>query len=404
MIVKTLGPHIKTQSSPTHTPRFANEIYFSFYNDKLITTSVVPEGFKDLSLFFQSDTNVRASKNNLVRLVYEPEQDYQIWSPPSEAIFGNWMKSHEWEIEISNAGHIVTQIIKRLGIRFSQVLAIKGIIGLLDKMNNGKNLSQEKLWAKLNRILQKRSNDGENLEYDAENILKGLVDANVLQPGMRVSCPNCRQNSWFSIDDAGYMLKCPQCFGPFEFPFNPGKNIKWAYRTIGAYDSPNKSEGTYTVLLLLRFFSDRQMLDGATTSLMSFNLKKQNCADEDEEKIVGKEFDLALFFQMFARDEIETIFAECKTFGSFTDSDIEKMEILGKKFPDAILAFAKLSNLSEVEKQSLSELVGRSGNQILVLTGEDLLRQSLDEEYNLKGRADFGELCRRTRYKHLEVV
>ncbi len=404
IIVKTLAPYIKTQSSFTHGPRFANEIYFSFYNDKLITTSVLPEEFKDLSLFFQSDTNFRASKNNLVRLVYEPEQDYQIWSPPSEVIFESWMKSHEWEIEISNAGHIVTQIIKRLGIRFSRVLAIKGIIGLLDKMNNGKNLSQEKLWAKLNRILQERSNDGENLEYDAENILKRLVDANVLQPGMRVSCPNCRQKSWFSIDDAGYMLKCPRCFGPFEFPFNPGKSIKWAYRTIGAFDSPNKSEGTYTVLLLLRFFSDRQMLDGATTSLMSFNLKKQNCADEDEEKIVGKEFDLALFFQMFARDEIETIFAECKTFGSFTDDDIEKMEILGKKFPDAILAFAKLSNLSEVEKQSLSELVGRSGNQILVLTGKDLLRQSLDEEYNLKGRADFGELCRRTRYKHLEIV
>ena len=254
VIVKTLAPDIKTQSSFTHGPRFANEIYFSFYNDKLITTSVLPEGFKDLSLFFQSDTNFRASKNNLVRLVYEPERDYQIWSPPSEVIFESWMESHGWEIEISNAGHIVTQIIKRLGIRFSQVLAIKGIIGLLDKMNNGKNLSQEKLWAKLNRILQERSNDGENLECDEENILKRLVDANVLQPGMRVSCPNCRQKSWFSIDDAGYMLKCPRCFGPFEFPFNPGKNIKWAYRTIGAFDSPNKSEGLTPYFYCCVFF------------------------------------------------------------------------------------------------------------------------------------------------------
>ena len=41
------------------------------------------------------------------------------------------MKSRGWEIEISNAGHIVTQIIKRLGIQFSQVFAIKGIINLL---------------------------------------------------------------------------------------------------------------------------------------------------------------------------------------------------------------------------------------------------------------------------------
>ena len=171
VIVKTLAPHIKNHSSFTHTPRFANEIYVSVYNDKLIATSVLPEGFKDMSLFFESNTNVRASKNNLVRFVYEPEYQYQIWLPPPEVIFDSWMKSHGWEIEISNAGHILAQIIKRLGIQFSQVFAIKGVINLLDKMNNGKSLSQEKLWAKLNRILQERSNDGENLEFDAADIL-----------------------------------------------------------------------------------------------------------------------------------------------------------------------------------------------------------------------------------------
>ena len=157
------------------------------------------------------------------------------------------------------------------------------------------------------------------------------------------------------------------------------------------------------MLLLLRFFSDRQMLGGAMTPLMSFNLKKQNSADEDEEKIIGKEFDLALFFQMLGHDNIETIFGECKTFGNFSEAEIEKMRILGKIFPQAILTFAKLSNLTEVEKQSILDLVRRSDNQILVLTGEDLLRQDLKDEYYLKGRAGFDELCRRTQYKHLEV-
>ena len=401
VIVKTLAPDIKTQSSSTHTPRFANEIYVRVYNDKLITTSVLPAGFNDLSLVFGSDTNVRASKNSLVRLVYEPEHPYQMWSPSSEAVFQSWMKSHGWEIEISNAGHIITQIIRRLGIQFSQVFAIKGIIGLLDEMNNGKSLLQENLWGKIDRILQERGNDSENLEYDTARILKDLVDANVLQPGMKMACPNCRQKSWFSIDDAGYMLKCPECFGTFDFPFNPGTKIKWAYRTIGVFDSPNKSEGTYTGLLLLRFFSHRQMLGGAITPLMSFNLRKQNIADQDEEIINRKEFDLALFFQVFGRNNIETIFAECKTFGNFTEKDIEKMEILGKKFPDASLTFAKLSNLTEEEKQSLSDLVRRSDNQILVLTGEDLLRQSLNEEYKWNRYTDFDRLCCRTQHKHL---
>ena len=254
VIAKTLAPYIKTQSSFTHEPRFANEIYFGFYNDKLITTSVVPEGFKDLSLFFQSDTNFRASKNNLVRLVYEPERDYQIWSPPSEVVFESWMKSHGWEIEISNAGHIATQIIKRLGIRFSQVLAIEGIIGLLDKMNSGKNLSQEKLWAKFNKILQERSNDGENLEYDAANILKKLVDANVLQPGMKMACPNCKQKSWFSIDDAGYMLKCPRCFGPLNFRSTPEKTLIGLIEQSGRLTRPINLKGLTPCFYYCVFF------------------------------------------------------------------------------------------------------------------------------------------------------
>ncbi len=189
----------------------------------------------------------------------------------------------------------------------------------------------------------------------------------------------------------------------YHYQNKPGDEVKWAYRTVGAFDSPNKSAGTYTVLLLLRFFSDRQMLNGSITPIMSFNLKKQNAADKDEEKIDGKEVDLALFFQMLERDNIETIFAECKTSRSFTKKEFEKMEIIGKKFTNSVLAFAKLSNLKAREKQYISDLVRRSDNPILVLTGEDLLRQSLDEEHYLKGYADFYELCRRTWYKHLEV-
>ena len=404
VIVKTSAPKIKTQLSPTHTPRFANEIYVSVYNDKLIATSILPEGFKDLSLFFESDTNVRASKNNLTRLVYEPEYQYQMWLPPPEVIFDSWMKSHGWEIEISNAGHILAQIIKRLGTQYSQVFAIKGVINLLDQMNSGKSLLQENLWEKINTILQERAKNGENLEFDAANVLKKLVNANVLQPGMRMVCPNCNQWSWYSVKDVEYMLKCPECFGTFDFPYRPRDEVKWAYRTIGAFDSPNKSAGTYTVLLLLRFFSDRQMLGGEITPLMSFNLKKQSVPDQDEEKINGKEFDLALFFQMHGRDNIEIIFAECKTARSFKREEIENMEILGRKFPNAVLTFAKLSDLTGREKDNLSELVQRSSNPILILTGEDLLRQSLDKEHNLKGYGDFLDLCRRTIQKHLEIT
>ena len=121
-------------------------------------------------------------------------------------------------------------------------------------MNNGKSLLEEDLFAKVSKIVQEQCDASESFNWNAASILERLVDAKVLQPGMKTACPNCRQKSWYSINDAGDMLKCPECFGTFEFPFNPGNKIKWAYRTVGAFDSPNKSEGTYTTLLLLRFF------------------------------------------------------------------------------------------------------------------------------------------------------
>ena len=118
-------------------------------------------------------------------------------------------------------------------------------------------------------------------------------------------------------------------------------------------------------------------------------------------QIVGKEIDLGLFFQLIERDDIETIFAECKTFGSFSEEDVEKMEILGKKFPEAILTFAKLGDLTDDEKESLSELNLRSHNTLLILTGEDLLTQSLRDDYR-SNTMSFDQLCRITQNIYLE--
>ncbi|MDE0014686.1 MAG: hypothetical protein OXU51_00760 [Candidatus Poribacteria bacterium] len=405
-ILNTLSPYIRPDRSFTHTPRFANEIWFTVYNDKLIFTSVVPEGLEDLSEVCQPNNHVRASKGSLVYLVHEPEAYLQIGLPQSTVIFESWMKSRGWGFEISNAGHIVTQTIKRLGIQFFEVFAIKGIIKLLDEMKDEKSLLQTNLWRKIKTIAKQEYNTEEDIKHYVNEILERLVGAKVLQPGMEISCTNCKQSAWYSVEDADYRLRCPRCLDSFDFPYKPGAEIKWAYRRLGAFDSPNKSEGTYTTLLLLRFFCDGQMLGGAITPLMSFNLKKDNVADEDAEKIVGKEIDLALFFQLRnekieRNGDIETIFAECKTFGSFTQRDIEKMEILGKKFPEAVLTFAKLGDLTDDEKKSLSELSCRSCNVILILTGEDILRQSLREDYK-SGIMSFDRLCRITHDLYLE--
>lgn len=251
-ILNTLSPYIRPERSFTHTPRFANEIWFTVYNDKLISTSVVPEGLEDLSEVFQPNNHVRASKANLVYLVHEPDSHFQIGVPQSEGTFENWMKSRGWGFEISNAGHIVTQTIKRLGVQFFAVFAIEGIIELLDEMKDEKSLLQNDLWLKIRAIAKQKYNTNEKINQYTDEILKNLVNAGILQPGIKMPCPNCKQSSWYSVEDADYILRCPRCLDSFDFPYKPGAQIKWAYRRLGAFDSPNKSEGIYTTLLLLR--------------------------------------------------------------------------------------------------------------------------------------------------------
>ena len=153
--------------------------------------------------------------------------------------------------------------------------------------------------------------------------------------------------------------------------------MKWAYRTSGLFHSANQAHGAYTVLLMLRFFSE--LLDGATTPLMSFTARKG--------KTNEMEADLALFFQesKFGASKTELIFAECKTFNDFQMKDADKMEKLGDAFPGAVLVFASLKeSLSEEENAVLCPLVNRCReywknerpvNPVLILTGTETFRR-----------------------------
>src|SRR5207253_11437976 len=96
---------------------------------------------------------------------------------------------------------------------------------------------------------------------DAGRLLERLIENRVIQLGLLLQCPTCRQRSWYSVSAADYELSCPKCLQLFSLP-QPAR-IRWAYRTIGPFSLPHYAYGGYTVLLTHRFFS--RLLDGATT-------------------------------------------------------------------------------------------------------------------------------------------
>jgi hypothetical protein len=224
-----------------------------------------------------------------------------------------------------------------------------------------------------NMELKKIAQEDKWKSLTAEELAERFIKRHMVQLGLKIQCPECRQRSWYSIKEADYDLRCPQCLTSFRLPEHNPKDINWAYRAIGPFSLPRRAYGVYAVLLTLRFFA--RLLDGATTPLLSFTAKKAT---------LSLEADLGLFFQRtkFRSSRTDLIFAECKTFGHFERKDTVRMLALAKEFPGAILVFATLrKTLTGREKRLLRPVanrgrkywkVERPHNPVLILTGNEL--------------------------------
>ena len=425
---KTLDPEfISFHFAGLDASRFANEIDLRLYGDKGLRAEVIPEAEVELVRAIDKFhfLDWRISKNGLVYLSRHSESTVELSLPQAEVVLTRWFELKGWTVELSPAGHIAKQMILQLGgISGIEILAWEGIIQLLERMNSSSGILNElfKRVSDLQKLLKRTSfqtageevdafvrylkeiqlqldgdeksmseefvrnevqkivgRTGYRIEDAADIMIQRLIEAKVLQLGVEVQCPVCTRTSWYSMKEVNYELQCSSCLTQFSLP-PASKDIKWAYRALGPFSLPKHAQGAYTVLLTLRFFSGFSLLEGATTPLMSFTAEKNG--------MKPLEADLALFFQesKFRNSKTEVIFAECKTFNSFVQKDIDKMTDLGKAFPGAILVFAKLGeHLLDEEKAVLCPLVNRSRrnrknntpfNPILILTGKELFWKS----------------------------
>ena len=372
------------------TPCYANEIKWSLHDDdNTPLAEIIPGAGGKLAQFIAGagyPEEWHLSDKSLVYLGQHTSGIINVVHPQAEAIFMKWLELKGWSAKLSSAGRVAKQMLLQLqGIRGADILAKKGIIKLLDEMNRseGKYLLEEDIRGKVQAIENQQSFFSKvALEMLGEKILSQLIVSKVFQLGVRIQCPVCTQNSWYSLRDVDYLLQCPECLESLSFPYAPKEQIKWAYRTIGPFSSSNQAHGAYTVLLTLRFFHIFRFSGSVTTPLMSFKAENNG---------IDIEADLALFFQesRFLYPKTELIFVECKTFNSFEEKDTERMLNLGKQFPDAFLVFATLKeSLNEDEKEILRKVANYSQenrknkcpfNPIMILTGTELISDTLFE-------------------------
>ena len=395
---KTLDPKFMNRFGGHGEARFANEIELRLYGGEELFAEVIPEGGKRLATAISfSSFDWRLSRKTLVYLSRHTKSTVDLSLPQAESVVTKWLESKGWKIELSSAGRIAKQMIRQLGgRRATGILATNGIIQLLREMNSGdkESMPEKVLRGKIQKIANQTKYTG-----TAERILEQLIKSRVFQLGMEIQCPVCTQSSWYSVKGADYQLQCLKCLEEIYFP-PESRQVTWSYRTLGPFRLPKQAYGAYSVLLTLRFFSE--LLDGATTPLMSFTARKG--------EINEIEADLALFFQVskFGESKTQLVFAECKTFNDFRKKDTHRMKQLGEAFPGAVLVFATLKEcLSQNEKNILQHLVMRSRrywkadrpfNPVMVLTGRELFMQWIGDSHlkNTLWHEDLLELCDQT--------
>jgi hypothetical protein len=414
---KSVGPKFYKPSRFHFTEsNFANEIELGFFREKDLIAEVIPAGGEHLERIISGvGGDWRLSKKSIVVMSKSPSERVSMEVPRAEKVLTGWLKSHQWNLKLSDKGHIAKQILKQVGgIDVLSPLANEDLILLLEKMNSlnkslreistkagrlhkifidndsldvaeeienfldqirsvklpdnveGKSMHHDAFWAEIQKIAAKRGDD-------PKEFLKHLMELQVFRLGVRIRCSVCTQHSWYSNDEFGYELQCPKCTERFSIRSYSPIEIDWSYRTFGPFSLPNHAYGAYSVLLTFRFFSG--LLQAATTPIMSFEAKKEST------KI---EADLGLFVkgEHFRKGFVKLIFAECKTYNSFIKKDADRMITLAEHFPDAILCFATLKqSLDEREKELIQEVVNRSQSYeenrrpfkpILILTNTEL--------------------------------
>lgn len=373
---------------------FANDIELTTHQDEKLMAEIIPEGNNLVALTIGGFNfpEWRTKKGKLTYLSHFSDWTLNLKLPIAEDVFFRWFQNTEFDVSISDAGRIGKQMLKSLGgIIGTWLLANEQIFDLIYQKFNyikkrksdeaQKNIDDSKsvYYDDLLGMLKKIANQSDYFIFrNYHRLFSKLLDSKIIQLGIEVNCSFCNQPCWYSINEIKYTVKCRNCLEDFSLPIQSPKNeLKWSYRTIGAFSPGTTHYGSYSALLALRFFS--VTLHGKTTPIFGLKIKNKK---KKQTKV--PEADLALFFNEnhISSEKYDLVFVECKTYNNlFSEKDFETMKLLADDFPKAFYVFATLEKqLKPKEKRIIRKFISylkklnpqNSITQVIILTGTEL--------------------------------
>jgi len=347
------------------------------------------------------------------------------------------MSNHGIEIQMSSAGNVAYQTIRRLGgLDRLESLSNEELVELFDGMahgeiqedsgdgkNRGKKPKTRARTVTRGRLIEalKTGKWGDNAA--AERRLAYLLQRGVLRVGLRVKCQHCGQHSWYALDSLAEHLQCERCLETSSFPIHEPKSAEWHYRVVGPFAVENYAQGSYAVALAIHtlYKLASHGLDRNMTWLPGCKLRKDGTE-------LG-EADFAAFCGRIGNEHCDRkpvlVLGECKSYNLFKKNDIVKMTALAQMFPGSTIAFCTLRRELTSEEKRRIALLAKKGrktlrgdmwrNPVLVLTGTELFdpdgpptcwkgRQFRAHRQGMHTLRDIYELCDITQQLHLNMV
>jgi hypothetical protein len=371
--------------------RWVNVVRFSRYSDTDRTALVLPPDY-DVGTDFRlrlGDPAFIAREGFILPQRHKRSVNF-LQLPDGTTAVTAWLRARGITATISDAGRVAEQVLRALGgTRRATLLADQETLQLLDRMaksvrrhSDGTIEEFEDRAAPVGQWKAIVSRRLSNSFYRWIS-LDAFIKANVFRLGLSLTCPHCLKRNWTGIGSLQETITCARCLNQFEFPQGTleFERTPWQYRVVGPFSVPDFAGGAYATVLALRTLA-------TMLSVSDVELTYTTGLDLVGDTLPKMEVDFAGWYrrrQLLRRQDVpDLFFGEAKSFGTecFKSTDIDRMERIIEKFPDAFIIFAMLKNeLSEDEKSRIGQLAlrlrqrpnGRSAqSKIIVLTGIEL--------------------------------
>jgi hypothetical protein len=305
-----------------------------------------------------SHLSVRASLEGILVPSGSPRDIFRFTPPSGERILSQLLTGSPVEAKPTEPGRTATQLIRQMkGLHAVALVQRQPLVTLFNKAAHGAAVLEAQRARPprpATRFLPLPTLEEAVREIHPEstrgrdNLMRGLVDRDVLRAGVQLRCVQCDYVNWVQLDDVSRTVTCERCLEEFAFPQDdPPHRSSWAYRPTGAFSVPDFANGGYSVAFALRFLGEEGVGQSRSSWCTGFQLDRSN--EIDFAAVIADERDI--------KPHISLVLGEAKSFGRFMPRDFERGTALLRRYPSATLAFATLrETITDEEKRSIAGL------------------------------------------------